>query len=320
VGECKFCSFAKILESYEFCPNCGAKLVYAKETVMDSDHVKLWGGESRIVTLFFVNFINTERTIDKSKIRQNAIYLAEAMDEFENIIKKYDGTANKIFPDNRILAAFGIPKTHRDDPERAIECIFAIRDYYQNKVAKKEFGNWRISFGVNTGWVFFGYVIEKLSYLTIIGDTVNVAARLTQVCPPDEIYLSSAAYEGVSDIVEVDFIGERMVKGRTESVKIYKLKGFLKEKRKSVKSKLPLLGREKEFEKLMNCVRTVNETKTLKICVITGQMGIGKTRLKEEFIEFFKQDTNTRFLRVIVQLRFIHLIIHLNYSLENFWI
>uniref|UniRef100_A0A7C6EI44 Guanylate cyclase domain-containing protein n=1 Tax=candidate division WOR-3 bacterium TaxID=2052148 RepID=A0A7C6EI44_UNCW3 len=292
MGECKFCGFAKILESYEFCPNCGARLVYAKETVMDSDHVKLWGGESRIATLFFVNFINTEKTIDKSKIRQNAIYLAEAIDEFENIIKKYDGTANKIFPDNRILAAFGIPKTHRDDPERAMECIFAIRDYYQNKVAKKEFGNWRISFGVNTGWVFFGYVIEKLSYLTIIGDTVNVAARLTQICPPDEIYLSNPAYEGVSDIVEVDFIGERMVKGRTESVKIYKLKGFLKEKRKSVKSKFPLLGREKEFEKLMNCVRTVNETKTLKICAITGQMGIGKTRLKEEFIELFKQDTN----------------------------
>ncbi|MEO0128660.1 MAG: AAA family ATPase [candidate division WOR-3 bacterium] len=292
MGECSFCGYVKILESYKFCPNCGAELVHSVESQIDSEHVKLWGGESRIATLFFVNFINTAKVIDKSKARLNAIYLAETMDELENIIKKYEGTANKIFPDNRILAAFGIPRTHRDDPERAIECILAIRDYYQNKIGKKEIGDWRISFGVNTGWVFFGYVIEELSYLTIIGDTVNVAARLTQICPPDEIYLSSSAYEGVSNIVDVDFVGERTVKGRTGSIKIYKLKGLLKEKRKIVASKFPLLGREKEFEKLVNAAKMVNETKTLKICAITGQMGIGKTRLKEEFIEFIKHDRN----------------------------
>lgn len=292
MGECNFCGYSKILELYKFCPNCGAKLVYSEESQIDSEHVKLWGGESRIATLFFVNFINTATIVDKSKIRQNAIYLAEAMEECENVIKKHAGATNKIFPDNRILAAFGIPRSHRDDPERAIECILAIKDYYQHKVAKKEFGDWRISFGVNTGWVFFGYVIESLSYLTIIGDTVNVAARLTQICPPDEIYLSSSVYDVVSNIVDVDFVGERKVKGRTGSVKIYRLKGLLKEKRKTVASKFPLLGREKEFEKLVNTVRMVNETKTLKICAITGQMGIGKTRLKEEFIEFIKRDRN----------------------------
>ncbi len=290
--ECKFCGYSKILETYVFCSNCGAKLIHSEETEDESEHVKLLGGESRIATIFFVNFINTETTVDKAKIRQNAIYLAEAMDEFENIIKKYSGFANKIFPDNRILAAFGIPRSHRDDPERAIECILAIKEYYNDKITKNEFGDWHISFGVNTGWVFFGYVIEKLSYLTIIGDAVNVAARLTQICPPEEIYLSNAVYEVVSNIVDVDFVGERIVKGRTGTIKIYRLKGLLKEKRKTVVSKFPLLGREKEFEKLVNAVRMVKESKTLKICAITGQMGIGKTRLKEEFIEYIKLDRN----------------------------
>ncbi|MEO0185380.1 MAG: AAA family ATPase, partial [candidate division WOR-3 bacterium] len=256
--------------------------------------VKLWGGESRRATLFFVSFVNTARSIDKAAIRKNVIYLAEAMQEIEDIIKQYDGTANKILPDNRILAAFGIPKTHKDDPERAVECIMMVRDHCQNKIQKEKFGDWRISIGANTGWVFFGYVIQELSYLTVIGDAVNVAARLSQMCPPDHIYLSHSLYEAVSNIAEGEMIGERSVKGRAETVKVFELKSMNKEKKTYAASRFPLFGREKELDKLKDFAQETREKGRLKLCAIMGQMGIGKTRLKEEFKDYLTRDGSYR--------------------------
>jgi predicted ATPase/class 3 adenylate cyclase len=287
--ECNFCGYKEILDDYSFCPNCGAQLFVSVTKETESEHVKLWGGESRIATIFFVNFINTARGVDKIRVRQNVIYLADAMDEIEKIVNKYNGTANKILPDNRILAAFGIPKTQKDDPERAIECIIAIKEYYQNKAKSGGFGDWRISFGVNTGWVFFGYIIPELSYLTIIGDTVNIAARLVQISPIDRVYMSEATYKNIVHFVNAEFIGERSVKGRAEPVKIYELKKFTKEKKTAQISKFPLLGREKEFNKLVSLAQSIKEKRALKLCAITGQMGIGKTRLKEEFKEFISR-------------------------------
>jgi class 3 adenylate cyclase/tetratricopeptide (TPR) repeat protein len=294
MGICNYCGYAKITEGYAYCPNCGAYLSPPAEQKIDTEHVKLWGGESRLTTLFFVNFVNTSKNIDKATVRKNVIYLSEAMKEIEDIIKTYNGTANKILPDNRILAAFGIPRTYKDDLERALECIAAIKDHYQNKVEQGKFGDWRISIGANTGWVFFGYVVQELSYLTIIGDTVNVAARLTQICPPDHIYLSWALYESAASLLEVEHIGERSVKGRKEVVKVYELKGVSKEKKKSITSRFPLLGREREFEKLINFASAAKESGKLKLCAITGQMGIGKTRLKEEFREHLMKNGSFR--------------------------
>ncbi|MGB9720130.1 MAG: AAA family ATPase [bacterium] len=291
---CKYCGNKEINEGYEYCPNCGAYLSYIEQKGIDSEHVKLWGGESRRATLFFVSFVNAARTIDKAAIRKNVIYLAETMQEIVEIIKKYDGTANKILPDNRILAAFGIPKTHKDDPERALECIIAIKDHCQNKVQKEKFGDWRISIGANTGWVFFGYVIQEVFYLTVIGDAVNVAARLSQICPPDHIYLSSTLYDAVSHIVDADHIGERSVKGRTETVKIFELKNLNKDKKGRAVSRFPLFGREKELEKLKDFARDAKENNRLKLCAIMGQMGIGKTRLKEEFKDYLIKDGSYR--------------------------
>ncbi len=251
----------------------------------ESEHVKIWGGESRLATLFFVNFVNTATTRDKVATAQSVIYLVDAMQAIENVIEKYGGTANRILPDNRILAAFGIPRTHRDDPERALDCIMAIKKICDSRVKNGELGDWRIAIGVNRGWVFFGYVVEKLSYLTVIGDTVNVAARIAQICPAETIYLSGSAYDNIANLVQVENIGERAVKGRTEVVKIYKLIGPRRIAQTGISSRFPLLGREKEFERLVNLAQEMKEQCKLRLCAITGQMGIGKTRLKEEFRE-----------------------------------
>ncbi len=294
--ECKFCGYSKINQGDLYCSNCGARFSSAEVAQIESEHVKLWGGESRIATLFFVNFINTSRDNDKLTVRKNVIYLVEAMQEIENIIVKHSGTANKILPDNRILAAFGIPITLRDDAERAFECMLAIKDYSQTKIEKNEFGDWRISMGMNRGWVFFGYVVQQLSYLTIIGDTVNVAARITQICPVDNIYLSHSAYDSIANYVDVEDAGERAVKGRAESVRIHKLLSVRKTAKSAITSKFPLFGREKEFEKLISLAQETKNNHRLRLCAITGQMGIGKTRLKEEFRERLIKDGSYRIL------------------------
>ncbi|MEO0160695.1 MAG: AAA family ATPase [candidate division WOR-3 bacterium] len=286
--ECKFCGYNKILASYEYCPNCGA-LFRATESVVESEHVKLWGGESRIVTLFFVNFIAPRAFDDPIKARQNAIYLAEIMNDIEKLVIQHGGSAYKIIPDNRILVVFGIPRASKEDLEHAIECVIAVREYCLHRMDRRDFGDWHTTYGVNTGWVFFGYIVKGLSYLTIIGDTVNVAARIAQICPLDQIFISDAVYERISHLVDAEFIGERILKGRAQPVRLYKLNQLLKEKRKPAVSRFPLLGREQEFARLIKALDTVKKRKVLKVFAITGQMGIGKTRLKEEFREYLRK-------------------------------
>jgi class 3 adenylate cyclase len=254
-----------------------------------SDRLKFLGGELRLLSVFFVNFTGLDRLLGQPAYLNVMIYIREYLNEIEKIIKSYDGTANQIVPDTRILGIFGAPKAHLDDNVRTMRCVLEIRKWWLKKKSENRvLENVNLAIGVNTGRAFFGYVLEESAFLTVIGDTINSASRLADICPADEILISESTYQKVHDLVEATHQGERSVKGKSIKINIYLIKS-LKEDRSAPRQKFPIFGRENEMAQLMACARSIKDNK-IAFVIIGGQMGIGKSRLKEEFEKNLAED------------------------------
>ncbi|MEO0106414.1 MAG: AAA family ATPase, partial [candidate division WOR-3 bacterium] len=291
--KCVICNSDKIPQAAEFCPNCGTQLKIESTRDKGTERLKILGGESRFVTLFFVDFIIMNPAEDKIT-KQNIIYLSDLMEKVAAIVKKYDGTVNRIMPDYRLLIIFGAPKVHTDDPNRAVRCVLEIKKYlYERRRLEAPITRFNIKIGINSGWIFFGYVLENPPFLTVIGDTVNIAARLAQMSMPDQILMSENTYNLLPDLIVAEHIGMTYVRGRSGSLDVYNLIDIRFETLQM--PKCPFWGRKEEMARLIALTQKIKENR-ISIGIITGQMGIGKTRLKEEFENFLRADGSFRFI------------------------
>lgn len=294
--KCPFCNYERIDENVVFCTNCGSRITSAAIQTSASDRLKFWGGELRMLSVFFISFKGFEKLTEEKVDSDVMINLRECMIEVEDIIKKYDGTSNQIIPDNRVLGVFGAPKAHKDDPVRVVRCAWQIKNWWMSKKNNVEFlSGVDISIGVNTGRAFFGYILEEFSFLTVIGDTVNTAARLTEICPSDEILMTEDTYNRVLEYIDAENMGECRVKGKRAKINIYLIKNIKEKPEISTPQKIPLFGREVELHKLIQIAQSIKENR-VKFCIISGQMGIGKTRLKEEFEKYLAEDESFNFI------------------------
>ena len=287
--KCPSCEKPLSISDAQFCTNCGTRLAPAAKTNVVSDRLKFLGGELRLLSVFFVNFTNLDRLLGQPDYWNIKVYVREYLDEIEKIIKGYDGTANQIVPDSRILGIFGAPKAHLDDNLRTIRCVLEIREWWlKKKEENKVIQDIDIAIGVNTGRAFFGYVLEESTFLTVIGDTINTASRLADICPPHEILVSESTYQKVSDLVEATHQGERSVKGKAARINIYLVKD-LKEDKLTAHKIYPIFGRDPELTRLLTIAEGI-KAKKIAFTIIGGQMGIGKSRLKEEFEKRLGED------------------------------
>jgi len=292
--KCPSCEHPITIPDAQYCTNCGTRLTPEATPSVISDRLKFLGGELRLLSVFFVNFIGLDRLLGQPNYLSAMIYIREYLNEIEKIIMSYDGTANQIVPDTRILGIFGAPKAHIDDNLRTLRCVLEIRKWWlKKKEENKVLKDIDIAIGINTGRAFFGYVLEESTFLTVIGDTINTASRLTDICPPNEILVSESTYLKVHDLVEATHQGERSVKGKIVKINIYLIKD-LKDDKSSARQKFPIFGREAELARLMNVAQSIKDNK-MAFVIIGGQMGIGKSRLKEEFVKNLAVDGSFNF-------------------------
>ena len=139
------------------------------------------------------------------------------------------GLVNKFIGD-AVMALFGAPFTSQNDGVQAVRAGLAMQA--KNRVlneGRKErgFPPFEIGIGINTGEVFTGYIgsPERLDY-SVIGDHVNIAARLCSVAGPGQVIIGQQTYEAIEDIIDVRSAGTPMLKGKSESVNAYEVLGF----------------------------------------------------------------------------------------------
>lgn len=246
-----------------------------------------WLAELRLVTVLFINLpdlYNPDTTLE---------HIQEATRELQTAIYRYEGSVNKLSVDEKgatLIAVFGLPPlTHEDDAVRGVLAAMGIQ------IMLRKLGM-RGAIGITTGRAFCGEIgnAQRREY-TIIGDVVNLAARLMQASArPGEdatinILCDMATCHAASMRIVFETLEPISVKGKTEVVQVYRP---IKEKERSIRSQRLMTGRDKErdilISQLQMLVRSTSSTgrtmraEPLDILVIEGDAGMGKSRLIDE--------------------------------------
>ena len=197
------------------------------EMIMSNPSALKLGGKKCEVTMFFSDirgFTKMSESMDPTDIvEQLNVYFTKMTD----ILMELDGTLDKYVGDE-LMALFGAPVARDDDPIRAVLCGVRMLEalYELQKVWKKE-GKpvIQIGVGVNTGIVTAGYMgSEKALSYTVIGDNVNLAARIMAQAKGMEMFITRATYERVKDYFDIEQRESIMVKGKSMPIEIFCVK------------------------------------------------------------------------------------------------
>jgi tetratricopeptide (TPR) repeat protein len=203
------------------------------------------------------------------------------------VVYRYEGTIAQLLGDG-VLAFFGAPITHEDDPLRAVRAGLEIQEAmqaYQQKV-KRAAPSFQMRVGVNTGLVVVGNIGDDLHMeYQAIGDAVNLAARLQSLAHPGKIVISESTYHAQAQFIECTDLGMVMVKGKSEPVHVYqadRLKEGRGDGRAAGRTAVQMVGREKELAQLQELTEAVSAG-IGRVAVISGEPGVGKSRLVSEW-------------------------------------
>jgi adenylate cyclase len=170
--------------------------------------------------------------------------LSEYFTDMVDVIFDYGGTLDKFMGD-AIMALWGAPLGHADDPDHAlraaVEMQQAVARLNQRWVSEGR-PEIRVGIGINHGEVFAGNIgsHRRLDY-TVIGDAVNVAARLCAEAGPGEVLVTESVLRIVRETVDYEYLPEMALKGKTQVVQVYRVRSVgSADQRTSVTSALPL--------------------------------------------------------------------------------
>jgi adenylate cyclase len=205
-----------------FAPNVAAEIA-------QQDTAVPLGGERRPIAILFSDIRGFTAIAESMGPDAIARLLTEYFSEMVEIIFEHGGTLDK-FVGDAIMALWGAPIAHADDPDRALRAAVAMQQGVTRlnqrwaQVGRPEIG---VGIGINYGEVFAGNIgsHRRLEY-TVIGDAVNVANRLCSEAGPGEILVSEALCQVVKDHAEYEYLPAMALRGRTRSVQVFRVKGI----------------------------------------------------------------------------------------------
>ena len=256
-----------------FCPYCGTRLGEAPPPR---------GREERkIVTVLFadlVGFTARSEELDPEDVRALlAPYHAHLRSELE----RFGGTVEKFIGD-AVMALFGAPVAHEDDPERAVRAALAIRDW-----AREQSEELQLRVAVNTGEALVTLDARPTEGEAMAaGDVVNTAARLQAAAPPNGVLVGEQTYRATAEVFDYREAEAVQGKGKAEPIAVWEP---LEARSRfgvdvSRRADTPLVGRARELELLRSALARVREERSPQLVTLVGVPGIGKSRLVVELL------------------------------------
>jgi class 3 adenylate cyclase len=200
------------------------------------------------------------------------------------IVGRYGGQTEKFIGD-AIMAIFGVPAAHEDDPVRAVRAALELHEAVEAlspEVEKRSGARIVLHSGINTGLVVTGELKFDRGTAGPLGDTINLAARLMGLAAEGEILVGPATRRLVARAFAVEDLGQRDVKGKAESVAVARVVGAVSRAATAAHFRGAFVGRQEELGVLLGAAEQVRDGKAAVIA-IRGEAGTGKTRLVEEF-------------------------------------
>jgi len=258
-------------------------------------------GERRVITMLFCDVKGSTAAAEKV---DPEIWTDIMNGVFEFMIRpiyKYEGLVPRLMGD-AILAFFGAPITHEDDPQRAVLAALEIQQgisAYAKEIRLKHGLEFGLRVGINTGLVVVGEIGSDLRMeYTAIGDAINLAARMEQTAAVGAIQISDETYKLIAPFFNVEPLGEVEIKGKAAPIKTYRVLGV-----KSTPGQLrglegltsPLVGRDAQLALLNDRMKELANGTGSFVAVI-GEAGLGKSTLIAE-LKKSHRDSGVTWLR-----------------------
>jgi class 3 adenylate cyclase/predicted ATPase len=251
--------------------------------------------QRKLVTVLFADmsgFTAMSETMDHEIVNDVINSLWSRVDK---AIHDHGGRIDKHIGD-AIMALYGTPTAHEDDPERAIRSALQIQSEileWKRELSEKlsnyrtQIQNIQLRIGINTGPALLGTVGTVGEY-TAIGDTVNLAQRLEAAAPKGGILISHETHQLVRGIFEVTTLQPIMVKGKSEPIQVYTVTGLRPRSFRDTTRGLEgvetrTIGREEELEQMKAAFEKAATGRTTHLISLIAEAGIGKSRLLFEF-------------------------------------
>ena len=200
-------------------------------------------------------------------------------------VTRYGGTVDKYIGDN-VMAIFGAPVAHEDDEDRAVRAALGMQGAMGEinaELTARHGASFQLRVGINTGEVLAGAIGDGY---TVIGDTVNVAARLQAAARPGTVTVGERTYRATSEQVEYTVLEPLHLKGKASAVPAWEAVGLVAAqptRRARARAATPLVGRDDELSLVESLYGRVTRERRPHLVTLVGQAGVDKTRLLHEF-------------------------------------
>jgi len=247
-------------------------------------------GERKRVTVLFADIKGSTRLAEQAGVEAWHAILDRFFGLLAHAVHRYEGTINQYTGDG-VMALFGAPIAHEDHAQRAchaaLEMQAAVRGFADELRLERGL-NLTLRVGLNTGEVVVGRIGDDLRMdYTAQGATVNLAARMEQICEPGQVYLSRASAIQVEGAFALRSLGATRVSGVEQAVEVFALEGRGEHgsrlARRLADGVAPFFGREAELARLQACMAEAAGGHG-RVAALTGAAGIGKSRLCHEFL------------------------------------
>jgi class 3 adenylate cyclase/tetratricopeptide (TPR) repeat protein len=259
-----------------FCLACGAALGAEPERQRE---------ERKLVSVLFCDLVGFTSRSDRADPEDVRATLRPYHQRLRKDIERFGGTVEKFIGD-AVMAVFGAPVAHEDDAERAVRSALRIVDSIAELNDEQPGLDLAVRVAVNTGEavVAVGARPEEGEGM-VTGDVVNTAARLQTVAPVNGVVVGEVSYRSTKDLVEYEPLDPVTVKGKAEPIPLWRAVSARSRFGVDVEqgTRTPFVGRTNELGLLIQTfARSVQES-SVQLINITGEPGVGKTRLLWEF-------------------------------------
>jgi len=260
------------------CPACGEEVPEGARFCSSCGHEQQRrGDERRVVTVLFadvVGFTSLSEGTDPEAVKN---LVDGAFERLVAVITSFGGRVDKIVGD-AIVALFGAPTAHEDDPERAVRAGLRMQEVLAAEVGDRL----QMRIGINTGEVLVGALRAGGDY-TAMGDTVNTASRLETAARPGQVLVGPSTWAASRDRIAYEAQGLLQVKGRDELVDVHRaLQPILPPGHRTRRPRAPLVGRDSEMAMLTAAVDSSVAHDRAHLLLLFGEAGVGKSRLAQE--------------------------------------
>jgi class 3 adenylate cyclase/tetratricopeptide (TPR) repeat protein len=256
-------------EGFRFCGSCGAALAAPAPP----------REERKVVTVLFADLVGFTARAEQMDPEDVRALLTPYHAHLRSELERYGGTVEKFIGD-AVMALFGAPQAHEDDPERAVRAALAIRDWVREQEEELQ-----LRIAVNTGEALIALGARpEAGEGMASGDVVNTTARLQAAAPVNGILVGESTYRATRELIDYREAEPVQAKGKAEPVAVWEAVEARSRFGTGVVEApdTPLVGRERELKLLSGTLIRVREERGPQLVTLVGVPGIGKSRLVYE--------------------------------------